>query len=467
MDPHELNEIVKQGESERVEFKKTTGQRSEAARAVCAMLNGQGGFVLFGVTPAGKVEGQTVTSHTLEEVHNELKRIEPLPLPDVERVDLPGGNTVVALRVPGGFGGPYAYDGRPYLRNGPTTIVMPQSLYQRRLLEQMHGTQRWENQPARGVTVDDLDHREIAVTVEEAIRRHRLDEPGTREAPKLLLGLGLIQEGRLLNAAAVLFGKLAKLQVYYPHCLLRMARFRGTNKSEFIDNRQEVGNAFELFLHGQRFCRDHLPVASRIVPGRWERIDEPLYPPEAVREALANALCHRDYGVGGAVSLAIYDDRLEIGSTGVLPFGLTPADLVKPHASKPWNIHIAQTFYRRGLIETWGRGTVKIGELLAAVRLPPPEFDVVTGEVVVRLRRGLAVSGSSSHAEVNPLQRQLLQLLTRAGPCTLTQLGEQLGESTPRRTLQRALQQLRAMGLIESVGKKGRSSRWQLAGTET
>ena len=93
-------------------------------------------------------------------------------------------------------------------------------------------------------------------------------------------------------------------------------------------------------------------MAGRIVPDVFERQDDPLYPPAALREALANALCHRDYSIaGGAVSVAIYDDRLEISSSGMLPFDLTPADLTRPHPSRPWNPLIAQVFYRRGIIQ--------------------------------------------------------------------------------------------------------------------
>ena len=111
-------------------------------------------------------------------------------------------------------------------------------------------------------------------------------------------------------------------------------RFRGNDKTEFLDNRQEWGHAFDLLQRAQRFLRDHLPVAGRIVPNVFERVDDPVYPPAALREAIANALCHRDYGaVGGAVSVAIFNDRLEIASTGILPFDLTPEDLKRPHAS--------------------------------------------------------------------------------------------------------------------------------------
>jgi Putative DNA-binding domain len=185
MNFQELSDLASGGETEGVEFKKTTGQRSEGMRTVCAMLNGAGGFVLFGITAAGKIGGQIVTSHTLEEVHNELRKIEPPAFPDVETVAAGGGNSIVAVRVPSG-GGPYAYSGRPYMRNGPTTIIMPQAIYERKLLERSHATNRWENQGAEGVTSDDLDRAEVTRTVDEGIRRGRMEDPGTRNRHDLL-----------------------------------------------------------------------------------------------------------------------------------------------------------------------------------------------------------------------------------------------------------------------------------------
>lgn len=331
MNLRELKAIVAKGESDRVEFKRSTGQRTEGVKAVCAMLNGLGGFVLFGVSDKGEIVGQQVTAHTLEEVANELGRIEPPAFPDIETVELEKDRSVIVVRVPGGSG-PFAYDGRAYLRHGPTTRLMPRPRFERAVMERMHASSRWENQPATGFALKDLDRAEITRSMEEAIRRQRMDDPGTRDPHELLVGLGLIDKGHILNAAVVLFGKTERLLPNYSQCLLRMARFRGNDKTEFLDNRQEWGHAFDLLQRAQRFLRDHLPVAGRIVPNVFERVDDPVYPPAALREAIANALCHRDYGaVGGAVSVAIFNDRLEIASTGILPFDLTPEDLKRPH----------------------------------------------------------------------------------------------------------------------------------------
>ncbi len=179
---------------------------------------------------------------------------------------------------------------------------------------------------------------EVRNTVAEAVRIGRLNEPGSREPEDLLRGLGLLRDGVLFRAAAVLFGNVERLEFEMPQCLLRVARFRGLDRSEFLDNRQFNGNAFALLSHAERFLRDTLPIASRFETDRVQRIDKPLYSPLATREALATALCHRDYALGGgSVGLAVYDDRLEVTSTGPLHFGLTPAELFGPHESRPWN----------------------------------------------------------------------------------------------------------------------------------
>lgn len=176
----EIDELASGGESDTIEFKRTTGQRSDGARTVCGMLNGIGGFVFFGVEDDGRIVGQEVTARTIADLVHELRRIDPQPALTPERVPLENGREVLVVSVPGRTGGAFTYDGRPYLRQGPVTSVMPQEQYRRLLLEGAHAAHRWEILPASGVTLDDLDQAEIDRTVAEAVRRLRLDDPGTR-----------------------------------------------------------------------------------------------------------------------------------------------------------------------------------------------------------------------------------------------------------------------------------------------
>ncbi|MEM6336404.1 MAG: ATP-binding protein [Bacteroidota bacterium] len=458
-----LHVLASEGESATLEFKKSTGQRTDAAKSICAMLNSEGGVLVFGVRSDGKLVGQQVSDSTMEQVVQELRRIAPYVPVQPERVDLASGKQCLVLRVPAGLEKPYTYAGRAFFRQGPTTLEMPQNVYERLLIERAHPMQRWELQPAYQRDVSDLDAAEITRTVEESIRRGRMAEPGTRDPREVLEGLGLLlEDGRITNAAFALFGREERMRPYYPQCHLKLAKFRGTTMSEFVDNRQVVGNAFRLFVAAQVFLQDYLPIAGRIIPGVYEREDVPLYPPEALREALANALCHRDYAVaGGYVSVAIFDDRLEITSVGRLPFGLTVDDLITSRKSRPWNPNIANVFYRRGVIESWGRGTQKILELSEQAGLERPEFIEASETVTVRFLPDAYVPPTRFERDLTELQRNILQVVADLEPVALRDLLAAL-DDTPERTVQDNLQFLRRVNLVSLVGH-GRGARWRIA----
>jgi ATP-dependent DNA helicase RecG len=308
-----------------------------------------------------------------------------------------------------------------------------------------------------------FDAAEIVRTVEEAVRRGRAADPGTRDPAELLRGLGLMCDGRVLRAAAVLFGRAERLEPNYPQCLLRVARFRGTDRTEFLDNRQFHGNAFELLLRAERFMRESLPVAGRITPGLFERVDDPLYPPVALREALANAFCHRDYAIGGgSVAVAIYDDRLEVTSSGSLHFGLTAEALFAPHESLPWNPLMARVFFRRGLIESWGRGTLKMVELTREAGLPSPEIEDAGGCVTVRFRPSRYLPPQRVARDLTERQRRILSLLDvgREG-MALREIRAGLGDGLPEWEIKDDLALLRRLGLVETQGH-GRGAYWRL-----
>jgi ATP-dependent DNA helicase RecG len=456
----DLRRLVARGESETLEFKRSTGELTTGIRTVCAMLNGgQGGDVLFGVRDDGRLTGQLITPETIESVANALRRIEPRAEVRVTTVPIGEDREVIVVQAPPSAA-THTHERVPYERIGNTTGPMPLELYRQRLVEEALLTTAWESRPAEGCTLADLDEGEIILTVEEAIRRQRLVDPGTRDLEHLLLGLGLLEEGRIRNAAMILFGREERLRGRYPQCLLRMARFRGTTRISFDDNRQIMGNAFAVYRAAQRFWIDHLPVAGRIVPGQLARIDEPLYPTEALREAVANALCHRDYTLAGdSIGIAIDDDRLEIASPGPLPFGLTPEDLTRPHPSRRRNPLIAEIFYRRGLIEQWGRGTLMMLELCRTAGLPEPVFASDRLATTVTFRHGRPLATLRPIRTLTPLQEELLAILRAHGPLALGQITTLLTREAAPRTIQDNLRKLREWRLVEVTGER-RWARW-------
>lgn len=451
------------GESDTQEFKRTTGQRREAARTVCAMLNHRGGRVLFGVEPGGRVSGQQVSDHTLEEIAQELREIEPPVFPVIERVVVGDGREVLVVSVGPGHSQPYTHRGRAYRRVGTTNQTLSREEYNRVLLERLHADSRWELQPAAGWSVSDLDHEEILKTLEAGIHAGRIEEPDTRDPQAILRGLGLVNQDVLLRAAVVLFGRADRLLPDFVQCLLRVARFRGTEKGEFVDNRQFHGHAFDLFQRAQRFLLDYMPIAGHFEPDRMERVDEPAYSPLAFREAVANAICHRDYATGGSsIGVAMYDDRLEVTSSGTLHFGFTPEALFEPHESRPWNPLIASVFYRRGIIETWGQGTIKMAAWAEEAGLPKPEILEIPGAVVVRFRSSRYVPPQRVEHELSERQRAVLEKVA-ASPrgVALRDIKASLENPPAEWEIKNDLALLKQLGLIEPRGR-GRGAVWRL-----
>ena len=463
MIPAEIDNLVTQGESETLEFKKTTGERVEVAKTTCAMLNHRGGVVLIGVAKDGTVVGQDVGDGTIERVAAELQNIDPPVFPTIDRVPVVNGKTVLMVQVGRGAMRPYTHKNTAYKKVGNTTQRMTREEYNQTLLERMHSERRWENEAATGWSMDHLDAGEIRRTVAEAVRTGRLIDPGTTEPSELLQGMGLIKDGELLRAAIALFGNDERIAAAWTQCLLRVARFQGVTRTEFLDNRQFRGNVFTLLTQAERFMQEHLPIAGRIVQSSFVREDEPLYPPLALREALANAFCHRDYtSGGGSVSVGIYDDRLEITSTGPLHFGLTPEMLFRPHEPQPWNPLIANVFYRRGIIEQWGRGTIRMAELTAEAGLPRPEIEDNVNSVTVRFQPSRYVPPHRVGHDLTERQRTILAVLNASGTgLALREILPRLEDDIDRRQVQRDLATLKELNLVTNSGQ-GRATRWQL-----
>ncbi len=385
-DEKQLSVLLRQGEGAALEFKRTTGELKEGMQTICAFLNGVGGIVLFGVRPDGRAEGQDVSDQTLRDVAQATERFEPPVQLGLQRIKLKLGREVLAVSVERAEdSGPFTYEGRPYERVGSATRRMAQAKYEKALLERAHGRRRWENAPAEDVEPRDLDRDEIFRIVEAARSTGRLVGPIGRSVPDILDRLGVRKGGKVLQAAVVLFGR--DFLPDYPQCEIRMARFRGKDKTEFLDQRGVRGPAFKLLEEAELFCQRHFPLPGKIVPGKLQRQDKPLIPPDAMREILVNALIHRDYSmVGGAIQMAVFDDRVEVWSAGAYPTGVTPESLTRQHLSVLRNPIIAEVFHRTGLIERWGRGTNRVIEMCRKAGIPAPAFEEVGPAALVTFR---------------------------------------------------------------------------------
>ena len=372
MEYQEIEALIALKESKNLEFKESTGQLDRSMETLCAFLNGDGGIVLYGVKDNGNVVGQEVSDSTKRAIAEAINRIEPFVSLEINYVRIPNSDKFVIIvnAEKQRFMRPFAYKGRAYLRIESTTTVMPQEQYNH-LLMQRGGKYGWEAMVNPDLKISDLDENAILGAVREGIRNGRLPEVIIREEiPTILRKFGLLRDGNLNNAAAVLFG----VDFYdYPQCLLRMARFKGTTKEEFIDNQRAQGNIYILLDAAMAFFFKHLSLSGKI--NGLYREEELSIPYKALRECCINALCHRSYHhPGSSVSIAIYDDRVEVTNTGTFPADLPVERLMQEHDSKPQNPIIANVLYKSKILESWGRGIGTMVDECKRVGLPAPEF---------------------------------------------------------------------------------------------
>ena len=392
----QLAALVEEGEGPALEFKRSTGELKEGMQTLCAFLNGSGGMVLFGVRPEGTIEGQGVSDQTLRDVAQAADRFEPPAHVSIHRIKLKAGRELVLGAVEGGVDmRPFTYEGRPYERVGSTTRRLPQAKYERLLVERGHAKRRWENLPAEGLALKDLDRKEILRTRELAIQQSRISPDTRPDIGEILDRLGLRGSGVLTQAAHVLYGR--RFLPDYPQCLLKMGRFRGTEVTgEIVDNRQEHMNAFAMVREGMAFLERTMPLGARFPTGKVFREDRFPVPLDALREILLNAVMHRDYShYSGYVAIVVFDDRIEIRSFGRLPNGITVKQLSGRHDSKPTNPSIAGAFHRTGAVEVWGRGTNRVIAECAKHGAAPPVFEERQGFLVVTFRAQVVAGGAA------------------------------------------------------------------------
>lgn len=223
----------------------------------------------------------------------------------------------------------------------------------------------------------------IRGVVRLGVERGRLSDLALTEPIEDVLGKWrLTKDNSPLNAATALFTKEIGM---YTQLTMRLARFLGTDKNEFIDNQRVEGNIFVLLNEAMNFFRKHLNMPGRIVGlVRDEYLEVPA---EALREVVLNALCHRQYEKYNlTIGIAIYDDRIEIENPGILPPQITPQNILQPHISYPYNPLIANVLYSTTYIENWGSGVKRIVESCRKRGVAAPTWTINGGFVVVTFR---------------------------------------------------------------------------------
>ncbi len=371
MNANDILQLASQGEGQQLEFKRSLAELDTATRTMAAFANTDGGVLLFGVRDSGEIIGVEIGQTTKERIVNRITgATDPVVYPSVEYVPVEE-RVVIAVRVAPSDNRPHLAEGRAYKRVGAADVQLKRDEYERLLLTRRRAA--FGRQPVVGAHYTDLDEERIRWYL--AQRAEKRDIPGPDSPlPDLLTGLGAVVEraGQLIptHAGILFFGR--DPQTWIPHSQVRVARFQGTSTTHFIDRADLSGTLPEMIDAAEQFIRRNTRLAATVVGFRRREVTE--YPYEAIREAVCNAVCHRDYRIAGAsVRIMVFADRIEVNSPGGLPPGVTLANIERKHVLR--NPLIANYLYDIFYIEKWGTGIARMRRLMREHGLAEPRLE--------------------------------------------------------------------------------------------
>jgi ATP-dependent DNA helicase RecG len=339
-------------ETQKREDKQSLNEWREAVESVAAFATSKGGIVRIGIGPKGENVGVQLGKGTLEDLSNKIKQnTDPPQYPSIT-AEGPAESTVIVISVEESPVKPVWAFGRPMKRVGKTNQHLSREEAQR-MVEATTG-RTWDALPTEGFRFNEISKEYIRDFQKRVVEQAQI--PVQTLLKNLLL---LTNDGKPCNGAVLLFGR--NPQELFPEAQVKCARFAGTTSVRFLDEMTIEGNLFTQMDNALKFIERNIQREIRIT-GKPERETIPEYPEAAIREAVINALCHRDYSAVGTIQIRIYDDRFEVWNPGTLPPSLTIKSLYKEHPSLPRNPKIALAFYRARLIEHWGTGTLRMAD---------------------------------------------------------------------------------------------------------
>jgi ATP-dependent DNA helicase RecG len=320
------------------------------------------------------------------------------------------------------------------------------------------GQPPWDREICSGSTIDDIDATIIYDFLAKAKDERSLDADAGASVPSILKKLHLLKNGVPTNTAILMFGK--DPQQFIHQAEIRCGHFSGADvTSPCISMKLIGGPLMRQIDETVSFILAEIRKSAWIVPGRTRREEHWDYPPEAVREGVINALCHRDYRSVAHSQVRVFAGQLQIWNPGKLPNVLSVESLKTDHLSLPRNTAIADLLFLAGFIEQWGSGTIHMVKACREHTLPDPEFREQDDSFSVTFTRSSINRIIEEPDLINDRQKRALEYLRQHPVIRSAEYAEQF-DCTPK-TAQRDLSELETLHVVVKKGK-ARNTVYQL-----
>ena len=355
---NEILNLIARGESENIEFKKSTSSLREGIESVCAFANHRGGYLIFGINDNGTIIGQQVGDDTIKNIANAVKlNTDPKLYPGIEKIEIEGKICILVIIEESPLKPHLAY-GRAYQRVGSTNQKLDREQYEYMLQQRFNGY-GFDYQVQPDASLNDIDSDSVYEFMEIANSVRNLNENLLLPLDMALQKLDLLTGKGLTKAALLLFGK-NPAKYFLNHYEIKCGWFTVDAGYDEIDNEKEYNqNLIQIFHSTLGFLLGAIEKRSAkkniLRKEKWE------FPVSALREAIVNMIVHRDYRQDIKTTLEIRPSAVSFINPAQL-FGpsITIESLKQLHPSRPGNKLIAKIFYLLGLFENWGGGTLKI-----------------------------------------------------------------------------------------------------------
>ena len=446
-------------ENQNKEFKQAWNEN--CLKTICAFSNTAGGKLYIGVDDAGKSVGVNDAARYLDEIPNKTKDI--LGITPKVSVKKKAGKEIIEVSVDYSSA-PISYHGRFYTRSGSSSIEIKGHELSDLLMAK--SGRSWDGFIEEQAGLKDIDVATIRKFKTLAAKRIPLIA-GEKSAKAVLHKLNLLEKGKLRRAAILLFGKDPKK--FYITSYIKIGKF--ANETDIVSTDDIEGNLFQQVEKAMDILRVKYLVSNITYEGIYRK-DTLEYPEDALREAVINAVIHRSY-MGAHTQLKVYPDRLNLWNIGGLPASIRIDDLKKWHSSKPRNDFLADVFFKAGMIEAWGRGTIKIIDECKNAGLPEPEFREEFGGFSVAFRKerlgekvGEKVGGKvggkvGERLSIN--QRKIVKFIIKKPAISAKELSRLIGIS--QRKIEENIAKLKVMGILKRIGPD-KGGEWRVNGQD-
>ena len=382
-----IEEILK-GESEKIEFKENA-KTNAYIKTVVAFANGNGGKIVFGVKDNKEIVGVENEFEVMDGIINAISdSCYPMIVPDISLHTLEN-KTVVLVEIEGGKKKPYYLKSKgmqkgTYIRSGATTRIIEEDYVLKELV--LEGENKYfDQQVCHGESVSDEEIEKFCEWLEKLARKNSQNDTEIRKITRnTLLSWKVLEEknGRIFptNAYILLSGK----ENWEVSRKIQCGVFKGETRSIFVDKKEFEGSIIMQLEKAYQYVLEKINLSSDIV-GIY-RVDKYEIPPKSIREVIANAVIHRSYLEPNDIQVALYDNRLEITSPGMLLSGVN-VKRMKEGYSKLRNRAIASVFAYVNIIEKWGSGIPRIMDEIREYGLQEPEFIIFENDFRVNIYR--------------------------------------------------------------------------------